>query len=785
MDDSMRAGPSDENQRRGADGSGGRGRESSGSLNSGSMWETVATEPMPAHVGRYTVLREIGKGGMGVVYEAAQDFPARRVALKLVRSSVETPVLMRRFAHEAEALALVQHPGIAQLYEAGFADLPRGKTPYLAMELAIGKPITTHARDEAIGIAEKLALMIAVCEAVDHAHRRGVIHRDLKPANIVVVPGVGPKVLDFGLARLVGPDGAAGATIGTHQGEVIGTVGYMSPEQLAGDPRGIDTRVDVYALGVVMYELLAGRPAYDVKSLSMVAALEAMRTTEPPALGRIDPALKGDIEAIVAKAMERNPDRRYASASALAADIRRTMANEPVSARPLTTLYQLGRFARRNRGLVVAAGVVASVLVLGVVATTWQAVEATRERDRATAEAGRAVQTRDILERMLRSATPQATGGQPLTLAEMVTGAAADLDGAKDLNPLVEADTRKVLSEVLGKLGEYAASERHRRRAIEIYEREYGPNSREALAEYSPLITVMCEQADPRNAEELARDALARAEKHLGPDSNAAIDLCHAVAWAIGARREPDSEEVLRWEREGYERSMRVRGPDHPDTLQQAMNYAVTLEQMRRFEEAAPTLRHVYDVRVRTLGPDHPDTLTAHNNVIALLSNTGKTDEALVELRELIERSTRVHGPTHPSTLLYARNENLTLAQAGRIAEAVDSARVNYERHRERLGPTHRETIETMGFYATALLQRGDIDEGERVATELYELILATFGEGSPDHLKSITLMWDVAEQRKDNAAMRMWADRLKGSKYEELVEGQMREKGLGRGEGK
>lgn len=750
-------------------------------LNSGSMWETVSTEPMPAQVGRYAVLREIGKGGMGVVYEAAQEFPSRRVALKVVRSSVETPVLMRRFAHEAEALALLQHPGIAQLYEAGFAELARGKTPYLAMELAIGKPLTTHARDEALGIAEKLALMIAVCEAVDHAHRRGVIHRDLKPANIVVVPGVGPKVLDFGLARLVAPDGQAGASIGTNQGEVIGTVGYMSPEQLTGDPRAIDTRVDVFALGVVMYELLSGRPAYDVKSLSVVAALEAMRTIEPPTLGRVDPAFKGDIEAIVAKAMERDPDRRYASASALGADIRRMMANEPVSARPLTTLYQLGRFARRNRGLVVGAAAVAGVLVLGVVATTWQAVEATRERDRATAEARRAMQTRDILERMLRSATPQATGGVPLTLTEMVTGAAKDLDAEKDLSPLVEADTRMVLSEVLGKLGEYAESERLRRRTIEIYEREYGPNSIEALAEYSPLVTVMVEQADPRNAEELARDALARAERYLGPDSEPAIDLCHAVAWAVGARREPDIEETLRWEREGYERSMRVRGPDHPETLQQAMNYAVTLEQMGRFEEAAPTLRHVHDVRVRTLGPDHPDTLTAHNNVIALLSNTGKTDEALVELRELIERSTRVHGPTHPSTLLYARNENLTLAQAGRIAEAVDSARVNYERHKERLGPTHRETIETMGFYATALLQKGSIDEGERVAKELYELILATFGEGSPDHLKSITLMWDVAEQRKDNAAMRTWADMLKGSPYEELVEGQMTEKGLGR----
>lgn len=642
MEDPMRSRPSEPG---GADDSGASQPGASqpeawvsGGLNSGSMWETVATEPMPTHVGRYAVIREIGKGGMGVVYEASQEFPARRVALKLVRSSVETPVLMRRFAHEAEALALLQHPGIAQLYEAGFAETSRGKTPYLAMELAIGDPITSHARSESLGIAEKLALMIAVCGAVDHAHRRGVIHRDLKPANIVVVPGAGPKILDFGLARLVGPDGSDGASIRTHQGEVIGTVGYMSPEQLSGDPRAIDTRADVYALGVVMYELLAGKPAYDVKSLSMVAALEAMRTTEPPALGRIDPVLRGDIEAIVAKAMERSPDRRYASASALADDIRRTLAHEPVSARPLTTLYQLGRFARRHRGIVAAAGAVAAVLVLGVIATSWQAVEATRERDRATAEARRAVETRTILEGMLRAATPQANGGEALSLREMVMAAARDLDRAEDLSPLVEADTRRVLSEVIGYLGDYEASERNRRRAIEIYEREYGRDSMAVLREIAPMVIAMCEQADARDAEAIARDALERAERAFGKDSEPAIDLCHAIASAVQVRMHPDQDEVLRWEQEGYERSLRARGPDHPDTLLQAMNYAVTLEQMGRFEEAAPTLSHVHEVRLRTLGADHPDTMTAYNNVIALLANTGRTDEALEKIRELIDR---------------------------------------------------------------------------------------------------------------------------------------------------
>lgn len=749
-------------------------------VNSGAMWENIAHEPLPQSIGKYSIIRELGSGGMGVVYEASQQFPARHVALKIVRSATPTALMMRRFAHEAEALALLQHPGIAQLYEAGFAETPKGKVPFLAMELAIGDPITTHAREEGLNVAARLSLFISVCEAVEHAHRRGVIHRDLKPGNIVVVPGIGPKVLDFGLARLVAPDSAQSAATG--QGELIGTVGYMSPEQLSGDPRAIDTRVDVFALGVVLYELLSGQPAYPIRGKSVMQALEVMRTSEPPRLGKVDPALKGDMEAIVAKAIEKSPDRRYASPLELATDIRRSLSNQPVAARPLTTLYQFSRFTRRHKGFVAAAGAIAGVLVLGVVATTWQAVEATRERDRAQEQALRATQTRAMLRRMLRLATPHATGGPTLTLREMVDRAAADLDAATDIEPLVEADTRVIFSEVYGNLGEYAVSERHRKRAIEIYERERGRDSPEALNEIAPLSLVIAEQDRGPEAEALARDALARAERALGPDSDAAIDLCHAIGNSMEFTRPGDQTEALEWEREAYTRSVRKKGEDHSDTLLLAMNMSVTLEQMGRFEEAAPTLRHVYEVRLRTLGPDHPDTMVAENNVLSIDSKTGREEEALVALIALTERAARVLGPDHPSTLLYFRNKLMLMAQLGKPwAELIAGASELFERRQRRLGPDHVDTFEAQGFYATALMHGGRLEEAERLSMDLHERMLAIHGIGHYETYRSISLLWDLAEQQNDAVAMRKWADMLRGSFLEEDVERQMTEKGLGR----
>ena len=303
----------------------------------------------PSEIGQFAVVREIGRGGMGVVYEAQQKFPQRRVAVKLVRSDVATPSMMRRFRHEAQALGMLQHTAIAQVLEAGVAQVDGRARSFIAMELADGLALHKWVRERKASPREILELMAKVADGVDHAHKRGVIHRDLKPSNVIVNERAEPKILDFGVARLTESGQQTGATIATAAGQVIGTIGYMSPQQLSGDQRQIDVRCDVYAMGAMLYELLAGKPAIEVPTLSLLEAIEAIKTKDPTPLGRVRTELRGDIEAIVGKALEKSVEKRYQTASELAEDIRRYLQGQPVLARPQTAMYQFRKFAGRNK----------------------------------------------------------------------------------------------------------------------------------------------------------------------------------------------------------------------------------------------------------------------------------------------------------------------------------------------------------------------------------------------------------------------------------------------------
>ncbi|MFG0286516.1 MAG: protein kinase [Phycisphaerales bacterium JB039] len=339
-----------------------------------------------ARVGQYTIVRQIGAGAMGLVYEATQQRPQRTVALKVVRSGAASASLRRRLEHEAAALARVQHPGIAAVYETGI-DGASG-APFFAMELVRGEPLTAGAARLGLDLEARIELLAAICDAVQHAHQRGVIHRDLKPSNILVDESGRARVLDFGIARITAPDGAA--TLQTLPGQVIGTLAYMSPEQAAGDPEAIDVRADIYALGAIAYELLAGRPPLDVAAKSIPEALRLIQQVEPPKLGALDRRLRGDLEIIVAAALEKDPQRRYQSAASLAGDLRRALRDEPIVARAPTTFYQLRKFARRQRGLVAATGAIAATLVLAAIVSVVFAVRADAQRARAEAAQGRA-----------------------------------------------------------------------------------------------------------------------------------------------------------------------------------------------------------------------------------------------------------------------------------------------------------------------------------------------------------------------------------------------------------
>lgn len=337
---------------------------------------------LPTTIGPYRILRKLGEGGMGVVYEASQSKPSRRVALKVLRPRFATGQMLRRFEHEVQVQGRLNHVGIGHVYDAGVERTQHGNLPYFAMELVDGSPITNFVRDAGMKIQARLQLMIEVCSAVQHAHDRGIIHRDLKPGNIVVTADGRPKVLDFGIARVTDADMQI-TTIQTTAGQLLGTLPYMSPEQIAGHGERLDHRSDIYALGVVLYELLADRLPLDMTTCSIPEAARVIKDVDPPRLGSVNCECRGDIEAIVAKTLEKEPNRRYDSADALAADLQCVLANEPISATPPSTYDQFAKFARRNKTLV--GGVVATIVALavGLIGVANFAIREGRERVRA------------------------------------------------------------------------------------------------------------------------------------------------------------------------------------------------------------------------------------------------------------------------------------------------------------------------------------------------------------------------------------------------------------------
>jgi len=683
--------------------------------------DTGRNDSTAARIGRYRIVRLLGEGGMGAVYEAEQEQPKRIVALKVIKSSLASPSLLRRFEQESEALARLHHPGIAQVYEAGTADSGTGVQPFFAMEfIAGGQPLTQHADAHHLNTRHRLELMAEVCDAVHHAHQRGIIHRDLKPANILVDEHGRPKILDFGVARVTDSD--TQATRQTDLGQLIGTLAYMSPEQALADPLDLDTRSDVYALGVILYELLAGKLPYTLSN-KLHEAISTIREQDPAPLSSVSRTYRGDIETVVAKALEKDKARRYASAAGLAADIRRYLKDEPIVARPASASYQLYKFARRNRALVAGVAAVFVVLVLGVVVSTWEAMRARNAERQANSEAATAKAVSSFLENDLlaqasanNQAGPAAKPDPDLKVRTALDRAAERIAGKFDQQPEVEASIRDTIGKTYTDLGVYPEAEKQLERALELRRRVLGPEHPDTLRCITDLAWVYSREGKFAQAEALAKESLEIRRRVLGPEHPDTLSSMNRLVGVYErggkyAQAEPLAKQTLEIER-------RALGPEHGSTLASMNSLAAVYYEEGKYAQAEALFSEAAEMRRRVLGPEHPDTLRSMSNLALAYEAEGKYAQAEALLSQTLEIKRRVLGPEHPDTLWTMASLGRLYMSEGKYAQAEALLSRGLDIQRRVLGPLHYDTLTSLENLAGALSHEGRYGEAEKLYQE-------------------------------------------------------------------
>jgi len=753
-----------------------------------------AVLPPGAVVARYTIGRVLGIGGMGAVYLATQDKPHRPVALKLIRPGYASPRLLKRFEIEAEILGRLNHPNIARVYEAGIAESPIGARPFFAMELVEGVPLDDYARSHALSTHDRLFLFAQICDAVHHAHAHGVIHRDLKPGNILVDQSGQPKILDFGVARATDSD-IQQTTLHTDIGQLIGTVPYMSPEQAGGDPAELDTRSDVYALGVVLYELLVGRLPYNLDQKLIHEAVRIIREDDPTPLSSINRTLRGDVDTIVATALAKEKARRYPSADALASDIRRYLRDEPISARPASSWYQIRKFTRRNRALVGGIALAFVVLLAGIAATSWQAVAATQARDQAQQNLARAEKAEsaakaraDELEKVAAFQSSQLSGidtalmgsrlrqaiidstpeGQRSALESALAGVNfTDIAlGSLDQNifdralkaierefkdqPLIKArllDTVASTLEALGRLGPAMAPQAE---ALEIRRRLLGDEHADTLESLSTMGRLLVAQGRLVEATPYYRSVVDGRKRVLGDDDVNTLIAINNMGFLHEAQENP--EEALACYTEGLDRARRVLGSDSDVTLALINNMGRLLMDQGSLDEAEPHLSEGLERSRRMFGDDDPDTIIAIHNMGYLCEAQGKTAEAESYYREALERSRRVLGNDHPSTITSVSNLAVLLEDDRRLPDAEPLYREALERRRRVLGDDHVDTLASINRLAVALDALGNTAEAEPLFREELERSRRVLGDDHIDTLSAIDNFADVLLQNGELA---------------------------------
>ena len=702
----------------------------------------------PERIGSYRILDVLGEGGMGVVYLAEQESPKRTVALKVLHSGFASPARIRRLEHEAQILGRLHHPGIAQVYEAGSADTGAGPQPYLAMELVEGSTLSAHADAERLDTTARVRLLVQVCLAVHHAHERGVIHRDLKPANILVDEHGTPKVLDFGIARASTEDLRTRTAL-TGAGEVLGTLPYMSPEQIEGDPGVVDARADVYALGVVGYELLSGRLPIDLAHHSLPEAARAIRDEEPAHLGSLDRSLRGDLETIFAKALSKERNRRYDSAQELARDLQHWLAQEPIVARPASTMYQLAKFARRNRVLVAGIAGVFLALVLGLAGTGWQAWVANREKTQAIeagkvarAEADRVRASYKFIEDTLRSADPKELGRE-VKVVDVLEKMAAGIGSAFGTDAESEATVSHTIGLTYFILGDLSEAERHLRRSFELFRSVAGPRSQRAAdAEYM-LGRAVAGIGRLDEAEALLRESRDIVRETEGADGYNAIVIGKYLAEVLSRRGRLEEAESMLGELVGA--TSRSLSEKDPLTIECLAELGVLRGREGHFEDAAADLERAVHLQESIAGPGDRETLHYLGELASIRSSQGKLTEAESALRMIWEAKKQMFGEDKPDTLTALNNLAVAIARQGRLDEADSLWKQVLEQRRRVLGDGHPNTFATKVARMNVAVQLGRGEEAEALTAEVLQDIPGLVGG---ECMETILARIDIAQRR-------------------------------------
>lgn len=633
----------------------------------GASADPSGDELVGRRLGPYLVLRRIGQGGMGVVLEAEQESPARRVALKVLQGRWASEQLRARFDLEIETLGRLEHPGIARIYGAG-RDAETGVV-YFAMELVDGVPLTRYAAGQER--AARIALLAAVCDAVQHAHLNGVIHRDLKPDNILVDQAGRPKVLDFGIARWA--EGSGEPVTHTLTGQLVGTPAYMSPEQVARDVRQVDLRADVYALGVLCYEVLAGRPPHDLTQLPLAAALRVVAEAEPPPPSRHVPELRGDLDLICLHALAKDPTRRYGSAAELAADLRRVLANQPIQVRPPSPAYLLARFVRRHRAASFLAVVALLLLVSAVLGTSVGLFRAERERARAVsaAEGVRAINRQLLL--LVGQIPPELFSGLDVAQELLRRWEEAIRSGFAE-DPALQTEMRELLGWAQYNLGLYADGAENLRQAAAGYAAQQGP---------AALATLR------------ARDRFVQCRSRVTVDA-----------------------ELLAFARESFVRCREALGFTHGRTLTAMATEASMLHAAGRTEAALERYRDVLP-RLAAVDPFGLETLSVRSDYALVLADAGQAEAAEAQYAAVVEAFAGQHPGQYPEREL---NAMIGLSQLLERRQALPEAVAILERivatARRRWGEGQVRTLRQANRLARLYLETGARQRGQDLAAE-------------------------------------------------------------------